>query len=111
MQLAKIGGVEAARIRAVTVVQLGFRLVASHAQFINVDDNDEVARIDVWRKLRLVFATQAMGERCSQPPEHFVLRVHDKPVVRNFLGFCCKGLHKPNPLSLTVENDGKPQIL
>jgi hypothetical protein len=58
-----------------------------------------------------VLAAQTVCERSRKAPKHFVLRVHDKPVVRNFLGFCCEGLHIPNPQSLTVENDGKPRIL
>src|SRR3990172_5486478 len=72
MQLAKVGGVNAARICGVTMIKLGIRLVARHAQLINVDHDDKIAAIDVRSEFRLVLAAQPVSKSCGKPPEYLV---------------------------------------
>ena len=110
MQLGEVGGVDAARISAVAVIELVVRLVAGHAQLIDVDHHDIIAAIDVRREFRLVLAAQPVRERCGEPAEHLVLSVDYVPVALDFMGFRRKSLHnklttlKPvEPLPMTDE--------
>ena len=63
--LAQRALAEAARVAGVAVVDLVVELLAGHADPLAVDDDDEVAGVDVRRVLRLALAAQRVGDAAS----------------------------------------------
>jgi hypothetical protein len=53
---------------------------------VSVDDDDEVAAVDVRRERRLVLAAQQVRRLHSQPAEHDVGRVDDVPLTLDVSG-------------------------
>ena len=68
------------------VIDLGFRLVARHAQLVGVDDHDIIAGIDMGGVDRLVLAAQTMGDLGSEAPQNLVRCVDHDPVVGYLVG-------------------------
>ena len=69
-----------ARVAAVAPVGLLRELVAGDADLLGVDDDDEVAGVDVRRVLRLALAAQGVGDLGRQTAQGLALGVDDVPV-------------------------------
>jgi len=66
-------------------------LLSGEPDFLRIDDNHKISRVDMWRKNRFFFAAQQVGSLYSDAAEHLVLGVNDPPFARHFAGFCGKG--------------------
>ena len=83
-----------ARIAAVAVVELRVALVAGDPDLLGVDDDHEVACVDVRRVLGLALAAQRVRDLGRQPAEGLALGVDDVPVALAGLGCGDEGLHR-----------------
>ena len=72
---------EAARVARVAVVALLGALVARDRDLLGVDDDDEVARVEVRRVGRLALAAQRVGDLGGEPAEGLALGVDEQPVA------------------------------
>src|SRR5206468_7395650 len=72
---------DAARVAGVAVVDLVGLFRAGDPELGGVDDDDEVAGIDVRRVNGLVLAAQSEGSFAGYPSEHLVGGVNHKPLV------------------------------
>src|SRR5262245_57349743 len=81
-QLAYGALAQAAGITRVAVGVLVLELVAADGDLVGVDDDDEVATVDIGRECRLVLAAQQIGSRDGEPAEHHVGGVDDVPRTR-----------------------------
>jgi hypothetical protein len=68
-------------VAAVPVVLLLLELAPGNADPGGVDDDDEVAAVQVGRKGRLVLAPQPAGDDARQPAEGLAIGVHDPPTA------------------------------
>jgi hypothetical protein len=86
-------GAKAARVTRVAVVHLRLTLVARHRDLPRVDDDHEVAGVDVRRVLGLALSTQDVGDLGRQPAERLAARIDQEPV--SLAGCRCRhvGLH------------------
>ena len=75
------------------VVELVVELLARDRHLLGVDDDDEVAGVDVRRVLRLVLAAQRVGDARRETPEGLALGVHELPLALDLAGFRVPGLH------------------
>ncbi len=66
----------------VAVGELVLQFVAADGDLVGVDDDDEVATVDIRRECRLVLAAQQIGCRDGEPAEHHVGGVDDVPRAR-----------------------------
>jgi hypothetical protein len=57
----------------VAVVHLLLALLPGHRDLLGVDDDDEVARVDVRRVRRLALAAQGVGDLGREAPEGLAL--------------------------------------
>ena len=71
---------QAARVARVPVVHLVVELLAGDRDLLGVDDDDEVAGVDVRRVLRLVLAAQRVGDARRETPEGLALGVDEVPL-------------------------------
>ena len=76
------------------VVDLVGGLVAGDADLVGVDDDDEIAGIDVRRVDGLVLAAQTECHFAGNTSEHLVGGVNHKPLVRHFGRLGAEGLHE-----------------
>lgn len=65
---------------------LGFFL-AGDFDFFGIDDDDEITRVNVGRELRLVFASQDVGDSGSQTAKGFAFGVYDEPFISDVAVF------------------------
>src|SRR5690606_37036630 len=93
LHVLEAGAVDAARIAGVAVVDLVVGLVAGDADLVGVDDDDEVAGVDVRRVDGLVLAAQAEGDFTGHPSEDLVGRVNHKPLMRHLGRLGAEGFH------------------
>src|SRR3954463_8994951 len=77
---------DAAGVAGVAVVDLVGLLAAGDTQLGCVDDDDEVAGVDVRRVNGLVLAAQSEGSFAGYPAEHLVGGVNHKPLVLHVSG-------------------------
>ena len=63
-----------------------------HADALAVDDDDEVARVDVRRVLRLELAAQRVGDARREAAERLAVGVDDIPAPLDLAGLCAIGL-------------------
>src|SRR5689334_2878258 len=91
---AEAPGPDPARVAAVAPVGLLRQLVAGDADLLGVDDDDEVAGVDVRRVLRLALAAQRVGDLRRQPTQGLALGVDDVPVALAVGWRGNKGLHR-----------------
>ena len=75
------------------VVHLVVELVPRHRDLLRVDDDDEVARVDVRRVLRLALAAQHVGDLRREPPQDLAVGVDDVPAALDLARLCVVGLH------------------
>jgi len=73
-------GLDSARVATVPPVDLGVHLVTGHPDLLGIDDDDEVARINVRGEVRLALSAQDIGELGGESAEGFALCVDDIPV-------------------------------
>ena len=74
------------------VVALVLALVAAHVDLLGVDHDDEVARVDVRRVLRLALAAQHVGDLRRQTAERLAVGVDQHPVALAVGRLCYVGL-------------------
>jgi hypothetical protein len=82
-----------AGIAGVAVVELVGALVPGHRDLLRVDDDHEVAGVDVRRVRRLALAAQHVRDLRRQPPERLALGVDDVPVPLAVRRLGDEGLH------------------
>lgn len=80
-------------VAGVTVVLLVESLVARDAHLLGIDDNDEVARVNMRSKLRLVLATENVGSLSGNLAQHLVGGVDNDPLALNLKRLCVIRLH------------------
>src|SRR2546421_6377487 len=102
LHVLELGRVDAARMASVAVVDLVVGLVAGDADLFGVDDDDEIAGIDVRRINGLVLAAQAEGDFTGHPSEDLVGRVNHKPLMRHFGRLGAEGLHGWNRVGFSA---------
>src|SRR5437763_16997043 len=103
-------GTDAAGIAGVAVVDLVGLLVAGHTELGGVDDDDEVAGIDVRRVNGLVLAAQSEGSFAGYPTEHLVGGVNHKPLVLHVSGLGAdSGGHKDSRVGLAAPRERVPR--
>ena len=68
-------------VAGVREVGLLFGLAARHANLRRVDDDDEVAGVEVRAEDGLVLAADDLGHFGGEPPEDHAIRVDDEPLV------------------------------
>src|SRR5947208_773131 len=91
--LAQRSRAQTARVAGVAEVHLVVELLPRDRDLLRVDDDDEVARVDVRRELRLALAAQPVGDLRREAAEGLALGVHDVPVALNLARFGAVGLH------------------
>ena len=79
---------EAARVVRVGRVGLRVPLLAGEPDLLGIDDDDELAGVDVRRVFGAVLAAQDVGDLDRQPADDLVGGVDDEPISNNcfFLG-------------------------
>src|SRR3569833_372365 len=93
LHFLEIGFVNPARIAGMAeILFIGF-LRARHTQLSCIDDDDEIARIDVRSKFRFVLAAQSECHFAGNTSEDFVRRVNHEPVALDLVAFGGKGFH------------------
>ena len=81
------------RIAGMPVVHLLVELLPRDRDLLGVDDDDEVAGVDVRRERRLALAAQAVGDHGRETAQGLPLGVDDEPVALNLARFGAVGLH------------------
>jgi hypothetical protein len=69
-------------------------LLAGDPDLLRVDDDHEVAGVDVRGVGGLALAAQRVGDARRQPPEGLPLGVHDVPVALDLARLCGIGRHR-----------------
>src|SRR6478752_3555110 len=92
-QLGVRGGTQTARVARVAVGELLLTLLAGQRDLAGVDDDDEVATVDVRRERRLVLAAQQRRGLGREAAEHDVGGVDDDPVALQVGGLGAERAH------------------
>src|SRR5688572_17226442 len=92
-------GLQVADRAGVAVVDLVLELAARDADFLGVDDYDEVARVDVRLVNGLVLAAQPVRESRGQTAERFALGVDEEPIAADGLRVGRDGFHASRALA------------
>src|SRR2546423_10819381 len=74
-------------------VALLLDLAARQMHLFGVDDDDEIAAVDVRRERRFVFATQDLRDAAREPAERLVSRVNQPPATLDVCGLQRGRLH------------------
>ena len=106
------GGVFLAALPAgIAHVFLGRLLLAGDADLLGVDDDDEVAGIEVRRIDRLVFAAQNVGDLHGQAAQHGAVGINDMPLALVQIHFRQIRFHAiPNKGTQTLANEQMKSI-
>src|SRR3954463_15475661 len=98
--LAQRAAAQPAGITGMAVVALLVELVPSDLDLLRVDDDDEIAGVDVRRVRSLAFAAERVGNAGRQATERLALGIDDVPVAGDLARLCAIGLHsvKRRPL-------------
>src|SRR5882724_346806 len=83
---------QATRIAGMAVVELVVQLVAGDGDLLRVDDDDEVAGVDVRCVLRLRLAAQRVCDLGRQATKGLALGVNDVPAALDLARLCVPGL-------------------
>src|SRR5437899_916040 len=75
-------------ITGVAAVELLRLFLAGHFDLLGIDDNDEIAAVNVRSELRLVFATENIGDAGGNATKDLPLSVHQMPSSFYFLRLC-----------------------
>src|ERR1041385_3044917 len=92
--VAKRPAAQPARVPRVAVVPLLVELVAGDLNLLGVHDDDEVARVDVRRVLRLALPAKGVGDLGRETAEGLALGVDEIPLARDFSRLGAVGLHR-----------------
>src|SRR5690242_8461034 len=84
---------QTARVAGMTVVHLLVELLPRDRNLLGVDDDDEVARVDMRSERRLALAAQTVGDHGRETAKGLPLGVDDEPVALNLARFGAVGLH------------------
>jgi hypothetical protein len=74
---------ETAGVAGMPVIPLLVELVAGDGDLLGVDDDDEVARVDVRRVLRLPLAAERVGDLRGEAAQRLSLGVDEIPLARD----------------------------
>ena len=85
--LLEVLGVVAAHKPGEAHESLGFFFLARHADFVGVDDDDEIARVNVGGENGFFFAAHQAGRLHGNAAKDLILGVDDPPVALHFVGF------------------------
>src|SRR5688572_16291022 len=91
----------------VAVVDLVLELAARDADLLGVDNDEEVARVDVGRVDWLVLAAQPMRERRRQTAERFALGIDEVPIAPNGVRLGRDGFHVRSALAVAGARPAK----
>src|SRR5436309_1462338 len=91
--LAERALAQAAREARVAVVELLVELLAGDGDLLGVDDDDEVAGVDVRRVLGLVLAAERVGDLRRETPERLPFGIDEVPAAGDLARLCGPGLH------------------
>src|SRR5437867_3194928 len=100
--LAQRTHLQAARVARMPIDHLLVELLAGDLDLLGVDDDDEVAGVDVRRVLRRALAAQLVRDLSSQTAEGLALGIDDVPASLDLARLCVVGLH------LTRKEGGQP---
>ena len=81
-----------------TIVFFVRSLYARNANLVSVDDDNEVARINMRGVLRLMLTLQDVSSLGSYATKHLVLCINENPLALNFVGLCVISLHSVPPI-------------
>src|SRR5215470_14307078 len=70
-----------------------FLFFAGHANLVRVNDNNEIAGVDVGSKNRFFFSAQEVCGFDRDATENLIFGVDQPPFAVDFIGFGRKGLH------------------
>ena len=104
--LAQRARLQAAGVAGVPVDHLLVELVAGDMDLLRVDDDHEVAGVDVRRVLRLALAAQRVGDLRREPAEGLPLGVDDVPVALDLSRLGGVGLHQSERSAVGRPHDG-----
>jgi hypothetical protein len=90
--LAERPAAQATGVARVAAVHLLVELVAGDVDLLRVDDDDEVARVDMGRVGRLVLAAQGIGDAGGQTAERLPLGIDEVPAASDLARLCVPGL-------------------
>src|SRR5215210_1491434 len=76
------------------IVDLVVQLLAGHRDLLGIDDDDEIACVDVRRELRLALAAERVRDAGRETAERLSLSVHEVPALLELLGLGGIGLHR-----------------
>src|SRR6516162_5340938 len=76
-----------------THVTFLFLFLSAKPDFFCVDDNDEVAGVDVWRENRFVFPAQQVRSLNGDSAKHLAFGINDPPLLWHVAGFGGKSFH------------------
>src|SRR3989441_6619050 len=82
--LAQRSAADPAGIAGVAEIALLVELVASHLDLLGIDDDHEIADVDMRRVLGLPFAAQLLRDAGGEPAERLPVGVHHVPVAVDF---------------------------
>src|SRR6188472_294653 len=91
--LAQRSRPEPAGVAGMAVVQLLVELLTRHRDLLRVDDDHEVARVDVRRVDGLVLAPEGVGDLGRETAERLTLGVDDVPLACDLARLCAVCLH------------------
>ena len=94
--LLKRARAQSARITRVAVVALGLKLVARYRDLLGIDDDDEIACVDVRRVGRLALAAQGVSDLRGEPPERLPGGIDEQPAALSVCRCSDVGLHGPH---------------
>jgi hypothetical protein len=92
---ADILGFMAADVSGKTHVAFDLFFLAGEANFIGVDNDDEIAGIDVRSENGFGFATEEIGGAHGNSAEDLVLGIDEPPFAGNLVRFGRESLHAP----------------
>src|SRR6266496_3140064 len=82
-----------AHVTGKTHITFLFFFLSGEPHLFRVNDNDEIAGIDMWGENCFSFPAQQVGSLYRDTAEHLVLRINDPPLAWHFGGFGGKRFH------------------
>lgn len=90
-QLRKLLVAVAARIERIMIIRLLLHALAGHLDLLGVDDNDEIACIDMRRKSRFVLAAKDGRDARGQTAHGLPVGIYQMPLPIDFALLCGAG--------------------
>jgi len=70
-----------------------FFFLPGEPDLVRINDDDEIARVHMWRKNGFLFATEQIGRFYRDTAEYLILGVNNPPLAWHFGCFCGKRFH------------------